>query len=86
MVAVADETTGEQLTDHLRSTIASFAVPTRWRIEHNPLPTNHAGKIDKTAIAAAARAALVAAEGASAGSTGRHTGCSPRSPQARRAE
>ena len=57
-VVVSDGTTAEQLTEYLRSSIASFAVPTRWQIETEPLPTNHAGKIDKPAIAAAARAAL----------------------------
>jgi acyl-CoA synthetase (AMP-forming)/AMP-acid ligase II len=57
-VFVADDTTAEQLSEYLRSSIASFAVPTRWQIETEPLPTNHAGKIDKPSIAAAARAAL----------------------------
>jgi len=61
VVVVSDGTTAEQLAEHLRSSIASFAVPTRWRIETEPLPTNHAGKIDKPAIAAAARAALAGA-------------------------
>jgi acyl-CoA synthetase (AMP-forming)/AMP-acid ligase II len=60
-VVVSDATTAEQLAEYLRSNIASFAVPTRWRIETEPLPTNHAGKIDKAGIAAAARAELAGA-------------------------
>ncbi|MFD4351245.1 class I adenylate-forming enzyme family protein [Nocardia sp. NPDC058518] len=64
VVVVADETTADDLAGHVRASIASFAVPTRWRIERDPLPTNHAGKIDKPTIAAHARAELAAAEGA----------------------
>jgi acyl-CoA synthetase (AMP-forming)/AMP-acid ligase II len=60
-VVVSDGTTAERLAEHMRANIASFAVPTRWQIETEPLPTNHAGKIDKPAIAAAARLALAEA-------------------------
>ena len=51
-VAVDEGITVEHLRQQLRSRIASFAIPTRWRLEHEPLPTNHAGKIDKNVIAA----------------------------------
>ncbi len=47
-----------QLQRELRPRLASFAIPSRWRLEHQPLPTNHAGKIDKTALAAQVRAGL----------------------------
>lgn len=60
VVAPAGET-AENLRTQLRSRIASFAVPTRWQFETEPLPVNHAGKTDKTALAADARA-VVAAE------------------------
>lgn len=51
-VAVDEGITVEYLREQLRSRIASFAIPTRWRLEHEPLPTNRAGKIDKNVIAA----------------------------------
>jgi acyl-CoA synthetase (AMP-forming)/AMP-acid ligase II len=51
-VVVDEGITVEHLREQLRSRIASFAIPTRWRLEHAPLPTNHAGKIDKKVIAA----------------------------------
>lgn len=43
--------TSDTLTAALRGTLASFAVPTRWHIQSEPLPTNHAGKVDKAALA-----------------------------------
>ncbi|MFE7566783.1 class I adenylate-forming enzyme family protein [Streptomyces sp. NPDC057539] len=46
-----DRLTSEALTAELRTVLASFAVPTRWRIEREPLPTTHSGKIDKKALA-----------------------------------
>ncbi|GAA4390092.1 3-((3aS,4S,7aS)-7a-methyl-1,5-dioxo-octahydro-1H- inden-4-yl)propanoate--CoA ligase FadD3 [Tsukamurella soli] len=61
VVVVTGGITEAQLVEHMRANISSFAVPTRWQIETEPLPTNHAGKIDKPAIAAAARAKLVEA-------------------------
>jgi steroid-24-oyl-CoA synthetase len=51
-VVVDEGITVEHLRKQLRSRVASFAIPTRWRLEHKPLPTNHAGKIDKKVIAA----------------------------------
>ena len=38
--------------------VASFAVPSRWRVQKEPLPTNHTGKVDKNAISAQVRAEL----------------------------
>lgn len=47
--------TGETLAGHLRGNVSSFAVPTRWHVQSSPLPTNHAGKIDKSALPALTR-------------------------------
>ncbi len=58
-----DELNEQQLQQQLRGTLASFAIPSRWRIQKEPLLTNMTGKIDKSAMAAQARAEL-AAEGA----------------------
>ena len=44
----------------LRQNIASFAVPTRWKLQKQALPTNDAGKIDKKAIRARVLAESVA--------------------------
>jgi acyl-CoA synthetase (AMP-forming)/AMP-acid ligase II len=53
VVVVEKDLTPDDLARELRSRLASFAVPTRWRIERDPLPTTHSGKIDKKALAAA---------------------------------
>ncbi|MFC9454389.1 class I adenylate-forming enzyme family protein [Streptomyces sp. NPDC056983] len=58
--------TAEDLQRQLRARLASFAVPTRWCLEHQPLPTNHAGKIDKKAVVAQALNDLAPASGGSA--------------------
>jgi acyl-CoA synthetase (AMP-forming)/AMP-acid ligase II len=44
------EQTEADLAAALRGALASFAVPTKWHIQHEPLPTNHAGKVDKAAL------------------------------------
>lgn len=52
-VVVADsDLTPDQLKAGLKGHIASFAIPSRWRIQTDPLPTNPAGKVDKPAIRA----------------------------------
>ena len=53
-VVVEGVLTAEQLREQLRPRLATFAVPSRWHIQHEPLPTNHSGKIDKKALAAQA--------------------------------
>ena len=58
VVVVEGDRTAEQLKAQLRTTLASFAVPSRWRLQREKLPTNQAGKIDKTALAAQARREL----------------------------
>jgi acyl-CoA synthetase (AMP-forming)/AMP-acid ligase II len=39
--------TEEQLRRHLDGVVAYFAIPTRWQIRTDPLPTLAAGKVDK---------------------------------------
>jgi acyl-CoA synthetase (AMP-forming)/AMP-acid ligase II len=50
--------TAEQLREQLKGRVASFAIPSRWKLQKDPLPTNPAGKVDKAAISARARAEL----------------------------
>ena len=59
MVYATGDVTGESLRAQLTDRLASFAIPSRWRIQDAPLPTGHSGKIDKTAIAVEAGAALL---------------------------
>jgi steroid-24-oyl-CoA synthetase len=54
-VVVDRDFTPEQLAAELRGHVSSFAVPSRWRLQREPLPTNHAGKIDKAALSAEVR-------------------------------
>ena len=57
-VVVADgRHTAQTLTGELRGQLASFAVPTVWHLQQEPLPVNQTGKIDKPALAGRARAA-----------------------------
>lgn len=49
-VTVEPGVTQEMLATALRQRLASFAVPTRWWLQHEPLPVNQTGKIDKAAI------------------------------------
>lgn len=58
VVVTEAELTQQQLQEQLRGQIASFAVPSRWRIQREPLATNHTGKVDKAAISAQVRAEL----------------------------
>src|SRR5271165_25039 len=54
-------TTSESLRGRLQGELASFAVPSVWHVQQEPLPTNQTGKIDKPALARRA-AALVGME------------------------
>ena len=58
VVVVEGNQTPEQLREQLRASVASFAVPTRWQLQSEPLPVNQTGKVDKTALRSQARAAL----------------------------
>jgi acyl-CoA synthetase (AMP-forming)/AMP-acid ligase II len=60
VVVVESDLTAEQLKVQMREKVASFSVPTRWRVQTEPLPTNHTGKVDKPAISAQARAQIQA--------------------------
>jgi acyl-CoA synthetase (AMP-forming)/AMP-acid ligase II len=44
--------TEEQLRDHLNGAVAYFAIPTRWQIRTQPLPTLAGEKVDKKRLAA----------------------------------
>jgi acyl-CoA synthetase (AMP-forming)/AMP-acid ligase II len=52
IVVVEGEQTVEQLQAQLRVSVASFAVPSRWRLQQEPLPMNNTGKVDKPALIA----------------------------------
>jgi acyl-CoA synthetase (AMP-forming)/AMP-acid ligase II len=56
VVVAAADVTPASLQERLRGNVASFAIPSRWRIQREPLPTNPAGKVDKAAIGAHVRA------------------------------
>jgi acyl-CoA synthetase (AMP-forming)/AMP-acid ligase II len=45
----------QEMRRQLAGKLASFAVPTRWHLQSEPLPTNQTGKIDKAALHAALR-------------------------------
>jgi len=47
---------------HLKTRLASFAVPTWWRFQTEPLPVNPTGKIDKPAVVAQVRGQLERAQ------------------------
>jgi acyl-coenzyme A synthetase/AMP-(fatty) acid ligase len=40
----------------LHGAVASFAVPSRWHLQREPLPTNHTHKVDKQALLALVQA------------------------------
>jgi acyl-coenzyme A synthetase/AMP-(fatty) acid ligase len=52
VVTADDMLTPDSLARALRGTVASFAVPSRWRLQRQPLPTNHTHKVDKQALLA----------------------------------
>jgi acyl-CoA synthetase (AMP-forming)/AMP-acid ligase II len=52
VVAVDGDQTASQLQEQLRGKVASFALPSRWRVQKDALPTNQTGKIDKPSIRA----------------------------------
>ncbi|MFO1188890.1 MAG: hypothetical protein U1E97_04720 [Alphaproteobacteria bacterium] len=52
IVVAKDGHNAGQIQEQLRASLASFAVPSRWRFQAEPLPVNHAGKVDKAALIA----------------------------------
>ncbi len=51
-VVVDGETSADELRAQLKERLASFAVPTRWMVQTDPLPVNLTGKVDKAALLA----------------------------------
>ncbi|WP_454739259.1 class I adenylate-forming enzyme family protein [Cupriavidus necator] len=58
VVVVESDLTAQDLQKQLHGKVASFAMPSRWRVQKEPLLTNQTGKVDKTAISAQARAEI----------------------------
>lgn len=56
VVQIDGHVTVQQITEQLRAKVASFALPSRWRLQQEPLATNHTGKVDKALLIAQARA------------------------------
>ena len=52
-VVVSDTLTPARLRKELRPRLASFAIPSRWHVQRDPLPVNQTGKVDKPALRAA---------------------------------
>jgi acyl-CoA synthetase (AMP-forming)/AMP-acid ligase II len=52
VVVVGGEQTAAQLEAQLRGNVPSFAMPSRWRLQKEPLPVNLTGKVDKPALVA----------------------------------
>jgi acyl-CoA synthetase (AMP-forming)/AMP-acid ligase II len=50
VVVLRGPATTEHLQASLKPLLASFAIPSRWHIQSEPLPTNQTGKIDKRAL------------------------------------
>jgi acyl-CoA synthetase (AMP-forming)/AMP-acid ligase II len=61
VVVVTGDLTAEQIQQQLRASVASFAVPSRWRLQKEPLPVNQTGKVDKAVLIARVRGELIAA-------------------------
>lgn len=58
IVVIEGDQTASRLQEQLRGKVASFAIPSRWRLQQEPLPTNHTGKIDKPALVKTERSRL----------------------------
>jgi len=56
VVTADDALTSAALARALRGSVASFAVPSRWHLQQEPLPTNHTHKVDKQALLALVQA------------------------------
>jgi acyl-CoA synthetase (AMP-forming)/AMP-acid ligase II len=60
-IVVGSGLTADGLREQMRSKVASFAVPSQWRLRTEPLPVNQTGKVDKPALLAELRRERVAA-------------------------
>jgi long-chain acyl-CoA synthetase len=52
VVEVEQGVTAEQLEEHVKPLLSSFAVPSAWWLREEPLPVSDAGKTDKLKLAA----------------------------------
>jgi steroid-24-oyl-CoA synthetase len=52
VVVDSQTTTAQDLQTQLRKRLASFAVPSLWRIQTEPLPVNQTGKVDRVGLRA----------------------------------
>ncbi|WP_435111676.1 class I adenylate-forming enzyme family protein [Nocardiopsis synnemataformans] len=57
-VVLAEEADPAALGAQLRDRVASFSVPSRWVARSESFPVNHAGKVDRNAVIADARARI----------------------------
>jgi acyl-CoA synthetase (AMP-forming)/AMP-acid ligase II len=55
IVVGGGDLTADGLREQMRSKVASFAVPSQWRLRTQPLPVNLTGKVDKPALLAELR-------------------------------
>ncbi|WP_323038363.1 class I adenylate-forming enzyme family protein [Gemmobacter sp.] len=60
-VVLEADLSAEDLARALAGKVSSFAIPSRWHLQSDPLPTNHSGKIDKAGLARDMRARLAGA-------------------------
>jgi acyl-CoA synthetase (AMP-forming)/AMP-acid ligase II len=58
IVVVEGDHTAQSIQAALKGNVASFSIPSRWQVQREPLPTNHAGKVDKAGLSARVRAEL----------------------------
>lgn len=61
VVVTEPDASQDAIKQHLRSTLASFSVPSWWQFRTEELPTNATGKVDKPAVVREVRAAVAEA-------------------------
>ena len=54
IVTENEQLSTDELVAGLRGSIASFAIPSKWHLQREHLPTNHTHKVDKNALVAIA--------------------------------
>ena len=62
VVVAEGEVTAAQLQEQLRSKVASFAVPTRWRLQTDPLPTTRRARSTRVPSAQRSAASLLSSQ------------------------
>ena len=58
LIVVDEGYSSAAIEAHVRRRVASFAVPTWWRFQTEPLPVNPTGKVDKPSVVSRVRAEL----------------------------